>query len=58
MSETKNGNLRPDGFSVSLVASIPRFGVLGLSGTPTQSASQQQVTGGLIDLLLDHLQNN
>lgn len=33
MSETKNGNLRPDGFSVSLIPSISRLGVLGLSGT-------------------------
>jgi len=33
MSETKNGDLRPDGFSASLVPSISRLGVLGLSGT-------------------------
>jgi hypothetical protein len=33
MSELQNGNLRPNGFSVSVVPSIPRLGVGELSGT-------------------------
>jgi hypothetical protein len=55
----ENGNLTPNGLSLSWTPTVPRVGMLGVGGTYYWNpGSPTAPPGGLPGLILDYLRNN